>query len=158
MGSKKQIEKLRDNAELAQAAYGYFDCVGNKFDIKNEDKFAALENILDITYKDSKIIDEWGFRVGTLNGDFAPLQAKRFFERYELIHHIPNTTISGFSATLFYDDCAKNYTLAFRGARAAVFIRGGGVFEWRANGAPRPHRPSEPLLPFQSRLSACLHG
>ena len=28
MTSKEQIEKLRDNAELAWASYGYFDLVG----------------------------------------------------------------------------------------------------------------------------------
>ena len=70
-------------------------------------------------------------KVGTLKGDFTPTQAKRFFERYELIHHIPNT-LSGFSATLFGEkrkqtstqtDEVKytnqygyvNYILAFRG-------------------------------------------
>lgn len=77
MDNKKQIEKLRDNAELVQAAYGYFDCVGNKFDIKNEDKFATLENILNITYKDSKIIDEWRFRVGTLKRRLCPASSTK---------------------------------------------------------------------------------
>ncbi|EJQ9705224.1 hypothetical protein NZT72_001676 [Campylobacter jejuni] len=38
-------------AELAQASYGYFHYVDNKFDIKDEDKIVTFENVLDITYK-----------------------------------------------------------------------------------------------------------
>ena len=114
MDNKQQIQKLRNNAELAWASYGYFHCVGYKFDI-NDDRVVTLENILDITYKNFKIVDEKGFRIATLKGEFTPTQAKRFSERYELIHHIPNTTISGFSATLFYDTSQKDYILSFRG-------------------------------------------
>lgn len=102
MDNKQQVDKLRDNAELAWASYGYFHCVGNKFDIKDENKIVSLENVLDITYKNSKIIDEKGFKLGKLDGDFSPTQAKRFFERYDLLEHCPNTN-SGFSATLFKD-------------------------------------------------------
>ncbi|EMZ42373.1 hypothetical protein C826_00003, partial [Helicobacter bilis WiWa] len=128
MDNKQQVDKLRDNAELAWASYGYFHCVGNKFDIKDENKIVSLENVLDITYKNSKIIDEKGFKLGALDGDFTPTQAKNFFERYELLEHCPNTD-SGFSATLFKDlgefDKKANtrkadskdleYTLAIRG-------------------------------------------
>ncbi|MBD5164690.1 hypothetical protein [Helicobacter sp.] len=56
MDNKQQVDKLRDNAELAWASYGYFHCVGNKFDIKDENKIVSLENVLDITYKNSKIL------------------------------------------------------------------------------------------------------
>ncbi|HEB9348110.1 TPA: hypothetical protein RZK39_001329 [Campylobacter coli] len=100
MDNKQQINKLRDMAEFAQASYGYFHYVDNKFDIKDEDKIVTFEDVLDITYKNSKIIDERGFKIGTLNGDFSPLQAKQFFSRYDLLKHCPNTN-SGFSATLF---------------------------------------------------------
>lgn len=88
-------------AELAQASYGYFHYVDNKFDIKDEDKIVTFENVLDITYKNSKIIDERGFKIGKLDGDFSPLQAKQFFERYDLLIHQTNTE-SSFSAALFY--------------------------------------------------------
>ena len=37
MNNKQQIQKLRDNAELAQASYGYFHLIGKK--IKNEKKY-----------------------------------------------------------------------------------------------------------------------
>ncbi len=114
MDNKQQINKLRDMAEFAQASYGYFHYVDNKFDIKDEDKIVTFEDVLDITYKNSKIIDERGFKIGTLNGDFSPLQAKQFFSRYDLLKHCPNTN-SGFSATLFQNKEAKEYTLAIRG-------------------------------------------
>ncbi len=44
----------------------------------------------------------------------SPLQAKRFFERYDLLIHQPNTE-SGFSATLFQHKESNKYTLAIRG-------------------------------------------
>ncbi|RDU59980.1 hypothetical protein CQA53_11130 [Helicobacter didelphidarum] len=70
-------------------------------------------------------------KVGTLKGEFSPLQAKHFFERYDLLLHQPNTD-SGFSATLFGEKRKQknteskeisytaeygyiNYILAFRG-------------------------------------------
>lgn len=124
MPNRVIVNKLRDNSELAQAAYGYFHLVGKKF--KNDEKHEDRENkeitqtdILDITYN-GYITSEHTTLINPekLKGDFAPLQAKRFFERYELIYHIPNTTISGFSATLFYDDYTKAYTLAFRGTKS----------------------------------------
>ncbi|PZT47256.1 hypothetical protein B6S12_10055 [Helicobacter valdiviensis] len=105
---KQQIKNLRDYAELAWASYGYFNCVDNKFDIKDEDKIVAFENVLDIAYKNSKIIDERGFKIGKLDGDFGKEQAKRFFSRYDLLKHCPNTDL-GFSATLFQEKESKEY-------------------------------------------------
>lgn len=50
------INKLKDNAELAQAAYGYFHLIGKKFDDKRnkaeEKRNIVLYDILDLTYKD----------------------------------------------------------------------------------------------------------
>ncbi|EDP3304282.1 DUF2974 domain-containing protein [Campylobacter jejuni] len=137
MDNKQQINKLRDMAELAQASYGYFHYVDNKFDIKDEDKIVTFENVLDITYKNSKIIDERGFKIGKLDGDFSPLQAKQFFSCYDLLKHCSNTG-SGFSATLFgekrkqIDSKTKeksytseygyiNYILAIRGTEMSSF-------------------------------------
>ncbi|WP_233714324.1 hypothetical protein [Helicobacter trogontum] len=70
------------------------------------DKPITLHDILDLTYKEyiavesnpHKLDDE--IKVGKLKGDFTPTQAKRFFSRYDLLIHQPNTE-SGFSATLF---------------------------------------------------------
>lgn len=126
MKNREQIKKLRDNAELAMAAYGYYDLITNNtnqsFIILKDEKGNSktdsngnpitqqvnLTDILDMTYKDYKVYipsrlptlkpDE----VGTLKGDFTPTQAKNFFDRYDLLEHCPNTD-SGFSATLFKD-------------------------------------------------------
>ena len=54
------------------------------------------------------------FNFDKLNGEFGEIQAKRFFERYDLLIHQPNTE-SGFSATLFQNKETKEYTLAIRG-------------------------------------------
>ena len=124
MNNKQQIQKLRDYAELAWASYGCYDLITNDTnqsfmvlkDEKGKDKMDSngnpmtkqvnLVDIMDIAYKDYKVYkpsclptlkpDE----LGKLKGDFTPTQAKRFFERYDLLIHQPNTE-SGFSATLF---------------------------------------------------------
>ncbi|TLD94147.1 hypothetical protein LS80_010385 [Helicobacter trogontum] len=111
MNNKQQIQKLRDNAELAQASYGYFHLIGKK--IKNEKKYGDKKNkpitqtdILDLTYnkhiavKSNPHKPDDEIKVGKLDGDMTPTQAKRFFSRYDLLIHQPNTE-SGFSATLF---------------------------------------------------------
>ena len=43
------------------------------------------------------------------------LRTKSFVNRYELVHHIKNTSITGFSSTVFYDSKFKNYIIGFRG-------------------------------------------
>ena len=106
MNNKQLIKKLKDNAELAQASYGYFHLIGKK--IKNDEKKygdkankpITQTDILDLTYKGYEVKDTGWVFDDKLKGDFTPLQAKRFFERYDLLIHEPNTE-SGFSATLF---------------------------------------------------------
>ncbi|TLE07333.1 hypothetical protein [Helicobacter bilis] len=126
--NKEQIKKLRDNAELAMAAYGYFDRLKYN-DAQDEDSQKALEgfrkikkdqtatiahaDILDITYKyylnnNGKPKDSW-YHNRLFDGDFSPLQAKRFFSRYDLLEHCPNTE-SGFSATLFGEKTKQKNT------------------------------------------------
>ena len=127
MTNKQMISKLKDNAELAQAAYGYYDLIGKRFDkqilkdINRESTpIIAQTDILDITYNKyiavklnpHKQTDE--IKVGKLDGDFTPNQTQRFFSRYDLLIHQPNTE-SGFSATLFQNKETKEYTLAIRG-------------------------------------------
>ena len=122
MSNKQQIQKLRDNAELAMAAYGYFHFIGKKFKDKKDEQGNLLTithtGILDLTYKGCKVKDTGLIFDDELKGDFAPLQAQRFFSRYDLLIHQPNTE-SGFSATLFKDTKADSkdseYTLAIRG-------------------------------------------
>ena len=123
MTNKQQIQKLRDNAELAMATYGYFHLIGKKF--KDEKEYGDRKNteitlydILDSTYNGYIAMgkNRWGqdIELGTLNGDFTPTQAKNFFEHYELLEYCPNTD-SGFSATLFQNKESKECALAIRG-------------------------------------------
>ena len=112
MNNKEQIKKLKDNAELAWAAYGYFNFEGKRF--KDSDKIITMQNILDITYKGCKVKDTGWIFNDELNGDFGKEQAKQFFERYDLLKHCPNTD-SGFSATLFYDKEKDKFIVGFRG-------------------------------------------
>ncbi|EAI6362775.1 hypothetical protein ACP0SI_09145 [Campylobacter coli] len=126
MDNKGLITKLRDNAELAWAAYGYFNLIDKKFETKKIENTSrqstpiiTYTDILDNTYNKyiavelNPRINQYE-KVGTLNGDFSPLQAKQFFSRYDLLKHCPNTE-SGFSATLFQNKETKEYTLAIRG-------------------------------------------
>ena len=129
MTNKEIINKIKDNAELAWASYGYFHLKGKKFKEKAVEKFniknttiITLTDILNIDYKGYEVVDANNEKVGTLKGDFTPTQAKQFFERYTLIGHIPddkNRHIPydkrGFSATIFYDKLNANYIISFRG-------------------------------------------
>ncbi len=38
MNNKEQIKKLRDNAELAWASYGYFDFIDKQYSFDEKDK------------------------------------------------------------------------------------------------------------------------
>lgn len=103
MTNKEQIQKFRDTAELAWAAYGYYDLIGKNFKDKkdkNENPLSiTLQDIMDITYKDyeacqpSPLLTLKPEKVGTLDGDMTPTQAKNFFERYELFIHQPNDSL-----------------------------------------------------------------
>ena len=79
MINKEQIKKLRDNAELAWAAYGYFNLVGKKFNDNDLKKTKIVRNptityadVLDLTYKDYETIDSTFFNTENLKGDFTP--------------------------------------------------------------------------------------
>ena len=107
MENKKLINKMKDNAELAQAAYGYFHLVGKIFDDealkllnRKENPQITLNDILDSTYNGYKTPNHKLGNPEELDGDMTPTQAKRFFEKYDILIHQPNTK-SGFSATLF---------------------------------------------------------
>ena len=119
MNNKQQIQKLRDNAELAMASYGYFHLIGKK--IKNdEDEYGdkankpiTLHDILDITYKDYETQDSTFSNTLKLKGDMTPTQVKNFFEKYELLDYYPkfdtknNRQKEGFHACLFQDRESK---------------------------------------------------
>ena len=96
--NKEQLKKLRDYAELAMAAYGYFDRLKYNYAQDKDSKKALKEfrkikdvqtatityaDILDITYK--YYLDDNGkhkdgfFDDRLFDGDFSPIQVKRFF-------------------------------------------------------------------------------
>ncbi|PAU99733.1 hypothetical protein [Helicobacter sp. TUL] len=105
MTNKQQVQKLRDYAELAMAAYGYFHLETSEnnptfINVKDNEeqeiqKEISLTDILDITYKDYEVYipsrlptlkpDE----LGTLKGDMTPTQVKNFFEKYDLLDFYP---------------------------------------------------------------------
>ena len=123
MSNKQQINRLRDNAELAWASYGYYDLIGKKFADKKEypedkrDKPITLHDILDSTYKGYIAMgkDRWeqDIELATLKGDMSPTQAKIFFDKYDLLDFYPkfdtknNKQIQGFHACLFQDRESK---------------------------------------------------
>ena len=136
MQNKKLVNKLKNAAELAMAAYGYFHLANPKYDFNqdNIDKerleyfrkikkqeleqlnpditdqelqntYPTPSDILNMEYKyfkDEKTgkLKDGLFDDDFLDGDMTPNQAQRFFCRYDLLIHQPNTE-SGFSATLF---------------------------------------------------------
>ena len=137
MQNKILINKLKENAELAMAAYGYFHLADSKYDFnkdeidkrrlkefrkRKDDEFNVSlyptpTDILNIEYKyfkdkNDKPQDSW-YHKHFLGGDFSPLQAKRFFERYDLLIHQPNTESSDFSAIFFYNKESKALSIIF---------------------------------------------
>ncbi|QKF91448.1 hypothetical protein [Campylobacter sp. CCUG 57310] len=62
---------------------------------------------------------------------YLSTRTKMFSNRFRLIHHQENTSISGFSYTIFKDDISKSapnrYTIAFRGTEA--YLKGGEIFK-----------------------------
>ena len=58
--------------------------------------------------------------VGEPNFHQISLRTKAFVNRYELVHHIKNTSITGFSSTVFYDSKFKNYIIGFRGTETEL--------------------------------------
>ncbi|RDU61955.1 Mbeg1-like protein [Helicobacter sp. MIT 14-3879] len=96
-----------------------------------------LEHIISQKYKDQEVLinlkkdDTWQSRMlnfldektnyDKLNGEFGELQARNFSQRYEIKFHQPNT-LSGFSATLFYDMQKDKFIVGFRGTENLVNI------------------------------------
>ncbi|MDY5950208.1 MAG: hypothetical protein SPJ16_03295 [Helicobacter sp.] len=130
MENKLLINKMKNAAELAWAAYGYYDLMTSDTnqlfvvlkDEKGEDKTdfsgnpitkeITLTDIMDSNYAEHNVVgkDKWGKdfkKVGTLKGDFAPTQVKNFFDKYDLLDFYPkfdtknNKQKEGFRTCLF---------------------------------------------------------
>lgn len=105
MNNKEMIGRLKDNAELAWAAYGYFHFLGKQFKdddletLKRENNsIITSTDVLDITYKGYEVKDTGWVFDDKLDGDMSPLQAKHFFERYDLLEYYPKDNSKGFHA------------------------------------------------------------
>ena len=48
------------------------------------------------------------------------LRTKSFVNRYELLHHVKDTTITGYSSSAFYDSKFNNYAIGFRGTEMSI--------------------------------------
>ncbi len=153
MQNKKLINKMKNAAELAWAAYGYYHLATTSknqsfIELKKEnsqidsdenfiEKEITLIDIMDSTYKNYEAHcfnppqTKKKEKIGKLDGDMTPTQAKRFFERYDILIHQPNTE-SGFSATLFgekrkqtnTESKEKSYTNQYGYVNYILAIRG----------------------------------
>jgi len=48
------------------------------------------------------------------------LRTKSFVNRYKLLHHVKDTTITGYSSSAFYDSKFGNYVIGFRGTELGI--------------------------------------
>ena len=48
------------------------------------------------------------------------LRTKSFVNRYELLHHVKDTSITGYSSSAFYDSKFGNYVIGFRGTELGI--------------------------------------
>ena len=133
--NKEMINKFKDYAECADAAYAKLDFVDGFIDIgkwyekeieygdkqKLGDKFkksnSTYARCIEARFMQDVVIEKGTFKDTTINNDPKNVSAtatlstrtKNFVNYYELIHHIPNT-LSGFSATIFRDLRESNTT------------------------------------------------
>ena len=48
------------------------------------------------------------------------LRTKSFVNRYELLHHVKDTSVTGYSSSAFYDSKFGNYVIGFRGTELGI--------------------------------------
>ena len=133
--NKEMINKFKDYADCADAAYAKLDFVDGFIDVgkwyekeieygdkqKLGDKFkksnSTYARCIEARFMQDVVIEKGTFKDTTINNDPKNVSAtatlstrtKNFVNYYELIHHIPNT-LSGFSATIFRDLRESNTT------------------------------------------------
>jgi len=113
------IKEAGDPTAYALAIEARFnqDMVITKPTDKEDDKpeIKPINNeIQSFIYTDKKTKESYIF-VNKPTFHQISLRTKAFVNRYELVHHIKNTSITGFSSTVFYDSKFKNYIIGFRG-------------------------------------------
>ncbi|WP_188117227.1 DUF6792 domain-containing protein [Campylobacter concisus] len=82
---------------------------------KEKPDIRVIENKVQNFIKVNTTTKEHRIFVGEPNFHQISLRTKAFVNRYELVHHIKNTSITGFSSTVFYDSKFNNYIIGFRG-------------------------------------------
>lgn len=152
---KEKINKLRDYAELAWASYFYFDFDLKGYILQENETIVTLSELVSLSYngkiagKKEKVGQEYSFiGKGELNGEFGELQARNFSQRYEIKFHQPNT-LSGFSATLFYDKEKDKFVAGFRGTEVTKINDLVQDFILSLNG----NLQSSPLLEFLEQVN-----
>ncbi|WP_052062293.1 hypothetical protein [Helicobacter saguini] len=85
MNNKEQIKRLRDNAELAWATYGYFNFLGKRFIDKDsygnkKDTIITCTDILDMTSKDMGLKIQVGCLIISLMVICLPTKQKDFLK------------------------------------------------------------------------------
>lgn len=134
---KGMINKFKDYADCADAAYAKLDFVDGFIDVgkwyekeieygdkqKLGDELKEIESnstyarCIEARFMQDVVIEKGTFKDTTINNDPKNVlldsvlshRTKNFVNYYELIHHIPNT-LSGFSATIFRDLRESNTT------------------------------------------------
>ena len=87
---------------------------------KEKPDIRVIENKVQNFIKVNTTTKEHRIFVGEPNFHQISLRTKAFVNRYELVHHIKNTSITGFSSTVFYDSKFKNYIIGFRGTETEL--------------------------------------
>ena len=139
---KEMINKFKDYAECADAAYAKLDFVDGFIDIgkwyekeieygdkqKLGDKFkksnSTYARCIEARFMQDIVIEKGTFKDTTINNDpknisataTLSLRTKNFVNRFKLLHHVSLESFfsqSGFSATLFYDTKATSKDLKY---------------------------------------------
>ncbi|TQR60604.1 hypothetical protein [Campylobacter troglodytis] len=122
-GNSRKIYELDSKGnKIKDESYsrGYKELILNLEHIVSS-KYSGQEVLINLKQDDtwqSKLLNSLDekFNFDTLNGEFGELQAKEFIKRYKIYFHQANT-VSGFSATLFYDTQKDRFVLGFRGTQ-----------------------------------------
>ena len=93
-------QRIKECAQITQAAYAYFDTTTYKNDLKFVDRLSATSS--------NKKPEDFG-------ADFTKKEAEIFSNLYELLHQSDNASPDGFNASLFRDKASGNLILGFRG-------------------------------------------
>lgn len=99
------VDKTHKHNDKDEKRLNEFKDNFKKYKPNKNQRDITYADILDIAYKyylgDNSKPKDGFFDDRLFDGDFSPLQAQRFFSRYDLLIHQPNTE-PGFSATLFW--------------------------------------------------------